>query len=255
MKRPVIGVTEAGDGGLDLSWAKRLSEVDGAVIITKQLTDGCQKLLAENQNHCILHHTITGLGGTVLEPNVPVWSSELRKTKDFCERTGFPMEQVVIRVDPIVPTDTYIPRARSVLLTGAEYGFKRFRVSVLDMYPHVIRRFRNAGVKVPYTKFHAPPEKLQLVDCMIRDVKEKYRSIVVEACAENNLKNVRHCGCVSEYDLNILGIDFDELDAAGYQRMYCMCYSGKKELLKHKERCAHKCLYCFWKTDKEMDPS
>lgn len=251
MRRPIIGVTEAGDGGLDLSWAKRLAEVDGAVIITKQLTPGCQNLLAENQTRCILHHTITGLGGTVLEPNVPDWSSELRKAKDFCDDVSFPKEQVVIRVDPIVPTDDYLPRAQAVLQTGASYGFKRFRVSVLDMYAHVIRRFRNAGVRVPYTNFHAPTEKLLLVDSMIYDIKQRYQDIVVEACAEQNLKHVRHCGCVSEYDLNILGIDFDELDAAGYQCMYCMCYSGKKELLKHKERCAHKCLYCFWKTDKE----
>ena len=34
-----IGITEAGDAGLDLSWVDKLNDVDGAVVITKQITD------------------------------------------------------------------------------------------------------------------------------------------------------------------------------------------------------------------------
>ena len=30
-----IGITEAGDAGIDRSWANRLDEVDGAILITK----------------------------------------------------------------------------------------------------------------------------------------------------------------------------------------------------------------------------
>lgn len=35
MARYKIGITEAGDAGLDLSWANKLDTVDGAIIITK----------------------------------------------------------------------------------------------------------------------------------------------------------------------------------------------------------------------------
>lgn len=57
------------------------------------------------------------------------------------------------------------------------------------------------------------------------------------------------CGCVSEYDIRLMGlpIDEDDTDAVGYQRKNCLCYSGKKELLNSRKPCPHQCLYCFWK--------
>lgn len=39
MAKYIIGITEAGDAGLDLSWVDKLHNVDGAVVITKQITD------------------------------------------------------------------------------------------------------------------------------------------------------------------------------------------------------------------------
>lgn len=35
MAKYKIGITEAGDAGLDLSWVNKLDTVDGAVVITK----------------------------------------------------------------------------------------------------------------------------------------------------------------------------------------------------------------------------
>ena len=32
-----------------------------------------------------------------------------------------------------------------------------------------------------------------------------------------------------------------------------MCYAGKTELLKHKTRCPHGCLYCYWKDMKGFE--
>lgn len=53
---------------------------------------------------------------------------------------------------------------------------------------------------------------------------------------------------ISDYDLNLLGFSEEaESNGAGYQRKGCMCYAGKTELLKHKTRCPHGCLYCYWK--------
>ena len=67
-----FGITEAGDAGLDFSWADKL--LDGNIIITKHLTTKntqLLKLLIENQDKIILHATCTGFGGTKMEPNVP----------------------------------------------------------------------------------------------------------------------------------------------------------------------------------------
>lgn len=70
----------------------------------------------------------------------------------------------------------------------------------------------------------------------------------IESCAEPGLTEPIACGCISDYDLNLLGFSEDaESNGAGYQRKGCMCYAGKTELLKHKTRCPHGCLYCYWK--------
>lgn len=34
-----IGITEAGDASLDYSWVNKLQEIDGAILITKNVTD------------------------------------------------------------------------------------------------------------------------------------------------------------------------------------------------------------------------
>ena len=48
-------------------------------------------------------------------------------------------------------------------------------------------------------------------------------------------------------NLALLGLDTSDVDSVGPQRPKCMCYSGKTELLAHKQRCPHGCLYCYWR--------
>lgn len=241
-----IGITEAGDGGLDLSWGSKLREVDAAVIVTKQLTPGCRQLLLENQNKCVLHMTITGYGGTVVEPNVPDWHSSLARLVSLVDE-GFPREQVVVRVDPIIPTEKGIETAYRVLCFADQYGFKRFRVSIIDMYPHVRQRFKEAGLPLPYNdSFSPPPSMVAAVDEMMEVFKSVRPDVTVESCAER-LQNAVPCGCVSGKDLDILGIPHSSLDQLGPQRAGCLCCSAKTELLKNKHRCPHQCLYCYWR--------
>ena len=61
-----IGITERGDGGLDyVTWERNLPSVDGAIIITKNLThQGFRDAMLRNKDKLILHATITGYGQT-----------------------------------------------------------------------------------------------------------------------------------------------------------------------------------------------
>lgn len=58
-----IGVTEAGDAGIDLSWVRKMDTVDGAVVITKQITHGFLDAVLDHQKKLIVHATMTGYGG------------------------------------------------------------------------------------------------------------------------------------------------------------------------------------------------
>lgn len=246
MRNPIIGVTERGDPSLDDSWERKLTQVDGAIIITKNINPRVRDMVLAHKNKCILHASITGWGGTTIEPKLPPWQESMSRLQDLIER-GFPRDHVVVRVDPIIPTVRGIDLAHTIIDMANAIGFQRIRVSVLDGYSHVQERFQNASVEWPYgDHMQANHDEMRHVDDMIRKAKLDHPGLVIEACAEPRLKHARHCGCVSEYDLNILGLEFEEIDAAGYQRPTCMCYSGKRELLTNISQCPYGCLYCYW---------
>lgn len=241
-----IGVTEAGDAGIDLSWKDKLNEVDGAILITKEVTDDMIELIKDKKN-IIVHATITGHGGTILEPAVPEPKCAFNQVMKLIE-AEFPRENIVIRVDPIIPTIDGICIAKDVITYGAELGFQRFRVSVIDMYPHVRERFKKVGYSLPYGDGFAPSiGHLARVDEMLFQVWKEY-DINIEGCAEH-LRAAKPRGCVSDWDLAFMGLDLEgvDIDSLGLQRKGCLCYSGKVELLSHKCQCPHKCLYCYWK--------
>lgn len=258
MSKYKIGVTEAGDAGLDLSWVGKLRTVDGAILITKCVSPDFYDAVMANRDGFIIHATFTGYGGSVLEPGVPDTYDEFGAIMALV-KDGFSKSRMVIRVDPIIPTPKGIMTAFKVIKTFMDVGFSRFRVSIIDMYPHVRKRFKQLGLPLPYGEsgFQPSQEQIAAVDEMLKNVAEYWYSLGnrelfgdelrIESCAEPGLKNVIQCGCVSAYDLKLLGLNEDDSDNCGYQRPKCMCYSGKTELLKNKKRCHHGCLYCYWK--------
>lgn len=244
-----IGVTERGDGGIDLSWGNKLDKVDGAIIITKNLTDDCIDAILSNQEKLLLHCTCTGLGGSVLEPNVPDYKTQINQLQKLVER-GFDTSRVVLRVDPLIPTEKGLKTAQEALDYAMETipNIKRVRVSIIDMYPHVRERFTNLGLPLPYGNNFAPgAEHIRMVNDWVRENKKKYPGVSFESCAEGKLIFCEQVGCVSQKDVDLLGLTMDDSSAEGYQRKGCLCLSCKTELLTSKHPCKHQCVYCYWK--------
>lgn len=235
-----VGVTERGDAGLDLSWTQKL--YDANIIISKNLTMSLFHALLDFRDKCIFHMNITGMGKTVIEPNVPVVALNKAMVMGLIDR-GFPAQQVVLRIDPVFPTEKGIARAEEVLRSfKAAESIKRVRFSILDMYPHVVDRFRERGIEPPYTTFHAPEEMRQKVVELFERWEDRYE---IEACAEF-VPDRWKIGCISKKDLDILGVSLDS-DPIGRQRPMCLCLGAKKELLSNKKPCGHKCMYCYWR--------
>ena len=241
-----IGVTEAGDAGIDLSWVQKMGTVDGAVVITKQITHGFLDAVLDYQKKLIVHATLTGYGGSVLEPCVPTPDEQFEAVKALVD-SGFSQEKIVIRVDPLIPTEKGLNKALKVIETCMDDGFRRYRVSVLDMYRHVRNRFRSIGLPLPYGENQfASREQLAEADAMLREAAaywqglgQQANGLRIESCAEPYLRYPIRCGCVSSHDLELLGLDASDAN--------CMCYSGMVELLSHKHPCSHGCLYCYWR--------
>lgn len=136
-----IGVTEAGDAGVDLSWEEKLDDVDAAVLITKCVSPDFFDATLRHKDKLIIHTTVTGYGHSILEPNVPTLYEEFTAIMELV-KAGFPMSRIVVRVDPIIPTEKGLSVAYHTLTSFMEMGFQRYRVSVIDMYPHARSRFK-----------------------------------------------------------------------------------------------------------------
>jgi DNA repair photolyase len=228
--KQLIGITERGDAALDTSWLDWVNKGKPAILITKNPGKLFEHL--ESHMNVIVHATITGHGGTVLEPNVPNYLESLSSLLGIIAKIG--LERIVLRVDPIILTEKGKEVAKLVITTGRWFGIKRIRISFLDNYEHVKERFKQANIPMLPYDFHAP---LNERTAFWEEVGKP------EICGEPFMSCT---GCVSQLDLDTFGISVEETKQ-GQQRGTCCCLALKHELLTNKTRCAHKCAYCYWK--------
>ena len=184
-------------------------------------------------SNCIVHATITGLGSSIYEPNVPDTNYSFYYFNNLCECIG--EERVVLRIDPIIPTKEGVEKALDVYNKFYIENKTRVRISFLDNYPHVKQRFIEAGLKPLLYNFHAPLE-------LRKEILKLFPN--AEVCGEPGIKSI---GCVSEKDLEILRIEMPENVVKGFQRTECQCLSIKKEIFTERKQCPNRCLYCYWK--------
>ena len=239
--KPWFGFTEGCDPSVSFNWVNNLSPY-GNIIISKNLTDDLIKQLVIHKDKVIFHHTVTGLGGFPVEKNIPPkeWS---RKQFDKLISAGFPLNQCVLRVDPIIPTDKGMETALSVLDLYKDTGIKRVRFSFLDMYPHVKERFIQQGIRLPYDTFNAPRE-MMLSGILKLTKKAEECGYYLEACAESCLFKK---GCLSQTDYDILHIPYED-SGSNHQRQTCICSGAKREILPRKNnKCTLGCTYCYWR--------
>lgn len=245
-----IGITETFDPCFVDGWETKLLEAN--IIISKELSDEMIEKLLITQDRVIFHHTVTGQGNSILEPNVKSTEFEFEQFKKLISR-GFPISHYVLRVDPIMLfNQTCLNNVRKVFDLWSDYAQTnivkiRTRVSIIDLYNHVIERFTIANFKIPWKSFTAP----QLVFNKAESIMYKYTSFLnFECCAEQNFSNafINKLGCASNEDLRILNVRLDDYGKPEKkQRDTCMCLAKKQILNVKPSRCGHQCLYCFWK--------
>lgn len=253
METRYFGSTEThNDPSLDFSWVDNL--YDGNLIITKRLNNKLIDLLCREdiKSKVILHLTCTGMGGSKLEPFVPTPEQNRIKFSELIDK-GFPINQVVLRIDPIIPTEKALnTTVKTVLELFSDTKIPRVRFSIIDMYKHVIKQFNDLNLPLPFNGFNAPLKlKEMVVNYLVNYKKIHNLDWNLECCAEIDIKHpeIVQCGCVSQKDIEILGIE-DKIELIGIgdgkQRKSCSCPSNKKQLMKNTD-CSHKCLYCYWK--------
>lgn len=222
----LIGVTERADPTINLKWQRWVKDGKPAILITKN-----PKLLLPMlslSDNVIVHCTITLMGGSILEPNIPGPLQAVSAYHSICSFLG--KERVVLRVDPIVD-GTSITALKELVLEAEG----RVRISFLDLYPHSRKRMERAGIEVVRKAFHMPfLGRLNI-----------WRELgKPEVCAEPGLPSTP---CVSKVDCKILGVK--PSTRLRRQRSECHCLANKIELCNWPPKCTYGCLYCYWKDE------
>lgn len=233
-----IGITERSDPSINNTWIKNINNVDAAILITKRLTKPFIDEIIKVKEKIILHHSITGYGSIVpIEPNI--YNHKIAfEALDYLIHKGFKKEQIVIRVDPIIPTEKYFKLSKIIFEKAIEKKYTRLRFSFMDMYKHVQNRFLENSLTL---------EPFNISEC-INDIVQFKNKIQLECCCEK-IDGGFNLGCVSIKDLEILGLNQNEIKTSSFkQRPLCSCLP-KIELLdvEQKQRCPLRCIYCYWK--------
>lgn len=232
-----IGITEGGDPSFSSQWVKWVTEGNPTILITKDPKKLYEKIHEFNVKYnIIVHCTITGNGGSIIEPNVPSPDDSLEYLYKFVELLG--PDRVVLRIDPIIPTNDYVRNSfnvwKNAKMTLGE-NMCRVRISFYDNYQHSAKRLHDAGVQLMQDTFNMP---LALRTKIWKALEEP------EICAEEGMTST---SCVSVRDCEILGVEPGS--DVSHQRKHCKCLNNKYELITVRKQCAHKCLYCFFKDD------
>lgn len=223
------GSTENGDPAFDSSWLNKLQDVN--LIITKNLSDWMIDRLMEHKDNCILHLTVTGLGGSFMEPGVPRVDYNAKQLKKLLE-FGFPSSQTVLRIDPMI--SEYL--AEQILDEFSDSGVTRVRFSFLNL-----TNYTSNEISAEEIKKHIE-DATKLLDYS----KSKGFNYTFESCAGPWLKvyGVELRGCMNEKEARNLGVTDVKFQHGKRNRDFCLAPLNRVEMLEG-HQCLHNCKYCF----------
>ena len=258
----MIGITNAGDPALNKTWLDNLHAVKFAIVISKGADAAFEKDLLDHKDKIIYHATCTGLGGTAIEPGAPTVVEKFEHLKRIINR-GFPVSQIVVRIDPLLPYDIaeavnaalaidYIAKLKNILMMTEHLGIQRVRYSHLDEFEFTKDAFNKIAVGLH-------PNRRNYVSDYLLDLRQLNPNLHYESCTEPCSPPGDKFGCISDIDASILGMNRSvELKYPPMNNFStpCRCPLNKLELLLHNGKfdCKFGCIYCYWRQDEHKRP-
>lgn len=185
-----------------------------------------------------LQVTITGLGGSELEPNVPdpdtVCESVAKLIKD-----GFNPKLINWRMDPLIPTFTKRKMVFNIAGNLKDLGIERCTTSFITWYGHVKERWpEGQSTQIDKEKQHN----------MVADMKKILDGygFKLYGCVQPHLNDVIiPSACIDgKYYAEVTGFEFD-VNKDPYQRAGCNCTTSID--IGQYRSCPHDCVYCYSK--------
>jgi hypothetical protein len=191
------------------------------------------------------HLTITGLGGTPLEPRVPSWGRAIEQIPHLVDWAGLP-QRVSVRFDPILhwmegdEIRSNLPQAEGIFQACARHGVVDVKVSFAALYGKVLKR--------KGWRWHDPSmeERRAIAERLLALARSS--GIVLSACSDPTLAElgVPSARCIDGSlltRLHPLGLEASREKDRG-QRKECGC-TRSVDIGAYTMRCPSGCRYCY----------
>ncbi|MCX7751006.1 MAG: DUF1848 domain-containing protein [Candidatus Bipolaricaulota bacterium] len=200
--------------------------------------------LLRRYDQLFFHFTVTGLGGTELEPGVPPPEEALGQLPGLVALAGRP-ERVVLRFDPIVHwweegrLRSNLPWAEAVFRAARRVGARDVRTSFATLYGKVLRR----GVRW----WEPPAKEKHRIARELKDLAEVY-GVELGACADPVLEEagIPRVPCIDGRRLTALHPAGEpaSLRRDRGQRPECLC-TESADIGSYTRACPGGCRYCY----------
>jgi len=188
--------------------------------------------------------TITGLGGSRLEPRVPPWQQVAAQLAPLVAWAGDP-RRVTVRFDPIVhwwegdAIRSNLPSAEAIFDAVAQSGVRTVRVSIAALYPKMRRR--------GFVWYDPTAQERADIAAYLRGLADP-RGIELYACADPTLvaAGIRPSACIDGRllaELHPQRLALPTHKDPG-QRPACGC-TPSIDIGSYRMRCPHACAYCY----------
>lgn len=197
-----------------------------------------------NQIYVLL--TVTGLGGTVLEPQTPTKDEVFKQLPQIVDFLGSP-RRLAIRYDPLIDV-LYKDRVHisnidmhlfgGILTCAHQLGVKRVIVSYVTVYQKVKKRLEQNGFKIVD---HPTEEIVDFIKNQMIPQTEKL-GMELSTCVLPNLTNR---GCIDGETLKELHPSQEPCSQAKDRSQRDACHCTKSLDVGQWFACYHNCLYCY----------
>jgi len=196
-----------------------------------------------------LHFTVTGLGGTAVEPGVPAPRKALAQLAGCVDLAGHPL-RVSIRFDPVLFWEdggavrsnlSFFPEVASA---AAKHGIRDIRMSFAQWYGKAVRR---AGAR-SFPFFIPSDEETRANAATLAGIAAAH-GLILHACSQPllaGIPGVKPSACIDGALLESLhpGCEPASRRKDRGQRADCLC-TESKDIGSYTQACPHGCVYCY----------
>jgi hypothetical protein len=190
--------------------------------------------------------TVTGLGGTPLEPFAPNTEEVFDQLPRIIDFIGSP-QRLVIRYDPLIDvlykgkirlSNIAIDLYDRVLEKASSLGIKRIIVSYVTLYKKVIERLKRNEFEIVH---HNIEEIIDFIKNKMMPKVEKF-NMELSTCV---LPHLTTKGCIDGSTLSLLHPNQEPCSKAKDQSQRQTCHCTKSYDIGQWFSCYHNCLYCY----------